>query len=150
MAHWWPFLTKRKSHSRTFMTIPKREAQKHLWTFMAHWWTFLTKRKSHSKQFMTIPSAERKNIYEHSWLIDDHFWPIEKVIHCNLWPFQSRSAKTFMDFYGSLMNIFDQKKKSFIAINDHSKREAQKHLWEFMAHSWSFLTKEKSFAFNSL
>ena len=33
-----------------------------------------------------------------------------------------------MDFYSSLMTIFDQKKKSFIAINDHSKREAQKHL----------------------
>ena len=66
--HFWPkknhswqefFL----SHSQTFMTISKRGAQKHSWTFMAHWWSFLTKRK---KSFMT-----RKNFC----LIDDHFWP---------------------------------------------------------------------------
>ncbi len=27
---------KEKSHSQTFLTIPKRGAQKHLWEFMAH------------------------------------------------------------------------------------------------------------------
>ena len=48
-----------------------------------------------------------------------------------------------MGFYGSLMDIFDQKKQSFMTriilshsrmIYGHSQREAQKYLWEFMAH----------------
>ena len=33
-----------------------------------------------------------------------------------------------MNIHGSSMTIFDQKKKSFKAIYDHSKRGAQKHL----------------------
>ena len=49
---------------------------------------------------------------------------------------QAQSAKTFMNIYGSFMIIFDQKGKShswqFLTI---PKRGAQKHLWEFMAHS---------------
>ena len=77
------------------MTISKREAQKHLWDFMSHLWEFLTK-KSHS--------------YPHSRMIYDHF--------------QARSAKIFMGFYGSLMDIFDPKKvihdkNNFCLIDGH-------------------------------
>ena len=36
------------------------------------------------------------------------------------------------------MNIF----VSFMNIYDHSQREAQNHLWTFMLHWWSFLTKK--------
>ena len=43
------------------MTIPKREAQKHLWIFMVHLWSFLTKKAR---------SAKNK---EHLYLIDAHF-----------------------------------------------------------------------------
>ena len=41
---------------------------------------------------------------------------------------QAQSTNTFMKIFGSLMDIFDQKKKSFKAIYDHSKRGVQKHL----------------------
>ena len=49
------FDQKEKSHSQTFLTIPKREAQK---TFMGIYGSFMIifdQRKSHSWQFMTIP-----------------------------------------------------------------------------------------------
>ena len=78
---------------------------------------------------MTIPSAKRKTIQEHLCLIDAHLWPKEKVIHDkkNLWPFQARSAKPFMNIYGSLMLIYDPKKK---VIHD------KKNLWLIDDHFW--------------
>ena len=129
----------------------------------------IEKEKGHSWQekFMTIPSAERKTIHEHLWLIDGHFWPKEKVIHAkknlwliyvslveNLWPFQARSAKPFMNIYGSLMLIYDSKKKvihdkknlclidwKFMTIPSAERKIIHEHLWLIDAHLWP---KEKS------
>ena len=49
------------------------------------------------------------------------------------------------------MIIYDQKKNSFMNIlvsfmniYDHSQREAQINLWEFVAHWWTFMTKKKA------
>ena len=48
------------------------------------------------------------------------------------------------------MIIYDQKKNSFMNIlvsfmniYDHSQREAQINLWEFVAHWWTFMTPKK-------
>ena len=121
MAHWCSFMTQRKksfmtrkiyvsfiSHWLKIYDHSKRGAQNHSWTFMTHWCSFMTQRK---KSFMT------RKIYVS--LVE------------NLWPFQARSAKPFMNIYGSLMLIYDPKKK---VIHD------KKNLWPFLikekSHSW--------------
>ena len=143
MAHWWTFLTKSKSHS---------------WQekFMSHWWPFLTKEKSHSWQFMTIPQRRAQNIHEHLWLHWRSFLTKnKKVIQSNLWPFQARSAKTFMGIYGFIDDHFwPKRKKSFMAIFDHSQARSANtfmNIYGFIDdHFWpkrkkSFMTnKEKS------
>ena len=101
---------------------------KNLWEFMAHWWSFLTK-----KQF-----------------VNSGFY----LIHKHLWPFPARSAKPFMNIYGFIDDHFWPPKArsaktkniyaSFMNIYDHSQREAQNHLWTFMASLMIIYDQKKS------
>ena len=122
------------SHWLKIYDHSKRGAQNYSWTFMARWWSFMTKEKViHAKKNLCL-------IYVS--LIE------------NLWPFQARSAKPFMNIYGSLMLIYDPKKKvihakknlclidwKFMTIPSAERKTIHEHLWPIDAHLWP---KEKS------
>mgnify|MGYP004506003329 CR=1 FL=1 len=95
---------------------------------MAHW--------------LKIYDHSKREAQNHSRTFMAHWWTFmtkEKVIHDkkNLWPFQARSAKPFMNIYGSLMLIYDPKKKVI-----HAKKNLcliyvslVENLWPFQARS---------------